>query len=129
MEGFCVLSMQQPPAFLQHLEHFNPQMLNMNQEQVILPLLRTFLVLFFLFVHNIYILYVLVVLSPSKWAAPSLWFTTKPKLPSHDATDGPRSTWAAAPAWFYRAARLPRGISSSQCLPAATGKSVTTCEL
>lgn len=41
MEGFCDLSMQQPPAFLQHLEHFNPQMLNMTQEQVILPLLRT----------------------------------------------------------------------------------------
>lgn len=40
MEGFCGLSMQQPPAFLQHLEHFNPQMLNMTQEQVILPLLR-----------------------------------------------------------------------------------------
>ncbi|TNM84811.1 hypothetical protein fugu_008989 [Takifugu bimaculatus] len=25
--------MQQPPAFLQHLEHFNPQMLNVTQEQ------------------------------------------------------------------------------------------------
>lgn len=41
MEGFYGLSMQQPPAFLQHLEHFNPQMLNMPQEQVMLPLLRT----------------------------------------------------------------------------------------
>lgn len=128
MEGFCGLSMQQPPAFLQHLEHFNPQMLNMTQEQVILPLLRTFLVVFFLFVNSICILYVLVVLSPSKWAAPSLWFTTNPKLPSYDATDGPCSTWAA-PAWFYWATRLSRGISSSQCFPAATGKSVTTCEL
>uniref|UniRef100_H3CX52 SR-related CTD associated factor 4 n=1 Tax=Tetraodon nigroviridis TaxID=99883 RepID=H3CX52_TETNG len=33
MEGFCDLSMQQPPAFLQHPEHFNPQMLNVTQEQ------------------------------------------------------------------------------------------------
>lgn len=41
MEDFCGLSMQQPPAFLQHLEHFNPQMLNMAQEQVTLPSPRT----------------------------------------------------------------------------------------
>lgn len=27
-------SMQQPPAFLQHMEHFKPQMINMSQEQV-----------------------------------------------------------------------------------------------
>lgn len=36
MESFYGHSMQQPPAFLQHLEHFNPQMLSMTQEQVTL---------------------------------------------------------------------------------------------
>lgn len=124
MEGFCGLSMQQPPAFLQHLEHFNPQM--GTQEQVILPLLRTIHVV--VFVSIIYIMYVLVVPAPAKWAAPSLWFTTKPKLPSYGATDGPCSTWTAS-AWFYWATRLPRGFSSSQCFPAATGDSLTTCEI
>ena len=28
----CYHSMQQPPAFPQHMEHFNPSMINMSQD-------------------------------------------------------------------------------------------------
>lgn len=55
INGFCGLSMQQPPAFLQRLEHFNPQMLNVTQEQVILPLLRTIHVVVFCAHHLYYV--------------------------------------------------------------------------
>lgn len=77
---------------------------------------------------SVYTVYVLVVPSPSKRAASGLWFTTESKLPSYDATDGPRSTGAAS-AWFRWAARLSRSVSPSQCFPAATGNRVATCEL
>lgn len=55
MEGFCGLSMQQPPAFLQQLEHLNPQMLNMTPEQVRFPLLRATHVIAFCAQHLYYV--------------------------------------------------------------------------
>lgn len=104
--------MQQPPAFLQHLEHFNPQMLNVTQEQVTAHTNRRHLGS----VHSVYVVHVLAVPSASKWAAPGFWFATEPKLPRDDATDGPRSSRAAS-AWFCGATRLPRDIPP----PSATG--------
>lgn len=111
--------MQQPPAFLQHLEHFNPQMLNVTQEQVTAPTT----VLTLAVVHSIYVVHVLPVPSASEWAAPGFCFATEPKLPRHDATDGPRSP-RAAPARSCGAARLPRGVPP----PSATGDCATPCE-
>lgn len=77
-------------------------------------------------------MYVFLVPSPSKWAAPGLWVTSKPKLPSYDATTttchGSCSTWAAS-AWFYCANRFPRGVSSSQRFPAPTGNGGMICEI